>query len=54
MANLLFLKKWNNYYNRRIKTSTNYLSTQYILKENINFNPNDDINTELIINWNHD
>ena len=52
MANLLFLKQWNNYYNRRIKTSTNYLSTQYILKENINFNPNDDIDTELIINWN--
>lgn len=51
MSNLLFLKQWNNYYNRRIKTSTNYLSTQYILKENINFNPNDDINTELIINW---
>lgn len=54
MANLLFLKQWNNYYNRRIKTSTNYLSTPYILKENVNFNPNDDINTELIINWNHD
>lgn len=52
MANLLFLKQWNNYYNRRIKTSTNYLSTPYILKENINFNPNDDINTELVINWN--
>lgn len=52
MSNLLFLKQWNNYYNRRIKTSTNYLSTSYILKEGVNFNPNDDINTELVINWN--
>lgn len=52
MSNLLFLKQWNNYYNRRIKTSTDYISTPYILKENINFNPNDDIDTELIINWN--
>ena len=51
MSNLLFLKQWNNYYNRRINTSTNDLSTSYILKEGVNFNPNDDIDTELVINW---
>ena len=54
MSNLLFLKQWNNYYNRRIKTSTDYLTTSYILKEGVNFNPNDDIDTELIINWNQE
>ena len=51
MANLLFLKNYNNYYNRRIKTDTNFSNYDYEIVQKINFNPNDEIVTEQIINW---
>ncbi len=50
MANLLFLNNYNNYYNRRIKTDTNFSNYVNAIVQNINFNPNDDIDTEQIIN----
>ena len=50
MSNLLFLKNYNNYYNRRIKTDINFSNYDYQILQNINFNPNDDIDTEQIVN----
>lgn len=51
MANLLFLKNYNNYFNRRIKTDTNFSNYNYEILQNTNFNPNDEVITEHIINW---
>lgn len=50
MSNLLFLKNYNNYFNRRIKTDTNFSNYTYEILQNTNFNPNDEIITEHIIN----
>lgn len=57
--NLLILKGYNNYFNRKVKilTSTDaYKSavqetgkTNYLDLKNYNFNPNDEIYTKLII-----
>ena len=49
MSRLRFLKNYNNYYNRMIKIGhyTNY-EDQLVL--NINFNPNDGLYTEQIVN----
>lgn len=53
MSRLRFLKSYNNYYNRIIKTG-NYTSYIDQLLLNINFNPNDDLVTEQIVNWSND
>lgn len=52
MSTLKFLKNYSNYYNRRIirENIDNYESETFT---NINFNPNDDLVTEQIINWNN-
>lgn len=53
----LYLLKFNNYYNRIIKryeTVTEYLSasTHLYTEEQVNFNPNDGVYSEQIINYN--
>lgn len=52
----LYILKFNNYLNRVVKKfNTFYNYEEYILGDpivNINFNPNDGITTEQIINWN--
>lgn len=54
----LYLLKFNNYYNRMVKkfdTLAEYLVTPYYnndVVENVNFNPNDGVDTEQIINSN--
>lgn len=56
MANI-YLLKWNNYYNRKVKSISlseiKDVSFTHLLaaKSNINFNPNDDVNTSLVINY---
>lgn len=50
MAHLLLLKNYNNYFNRRIKTDTNFSNYDHAILQNTNFNPNDEIMTEHIIN----
>lgn len=56
--NLILLKNFNNYYNRKIikyEDSVNYTSRyEYRTLPNINFVPNDGILTEQIINWSED
>lgn len=54
----VILLSYNNYYNRTLKY---YSNTQDYLKyqigntlNNINFNPNDGVQTELVINWTFD
>ena len=53
MATLYFIKEYNNYYNRIIKrNSFEYITENYDYEilDNVNFNPNDDITTEQIVN----
>lgn len=49
MSRLRFLKNYNNYYNRIIKLGsyTSYINQVFY---NINFNPNDGLYTEQIVN----
>ena len=50
----LYLLKYNNFFNRIIKTETSISEYMpYVLGTltNINFNPNDGVDTEQIINW---
>lgn len=58
----LYLLNYNNYYNRIVKQESNltaYLnyaipfSTEKVGIEGVNFNPNDGVDTEQIINWNN-
>ena len=54
----LYFMQYNNYYNRIIKkleTIAEY-SNAYntIVKEGVNFNPNDNVNTQLTVNWDVD
>ena len=54
MAVLKFLNQYNNYYNRIIKYNklvTDFNSYQNKSIGNINFNPNDGLYTEQIVNW---
>ena len=54
MATLYFIKEYNNYYNRIIKrNSFEYITENYDYENlfNINFNPNNNIETEQIVNW---
>ena len=55
MFNTLYLLNFNNYYNREFKkfdTIDEYVTEEYFLYtiEQFNFNPNDHIQTEIIIN----
>ena len=57
--NLLFLKGYNNYFNRILKKEdsiadykaavTTGTLADYVEVKNLNFNPNNDISTELIL-----
>ena len=53
MSKLTFLKEYNNYYNRIVKDNVHENLTGYTKAsfDNINFNPNNDIETKQIINW---
>lgn len=54
MATLVLFKNYNNYFNRRIKNLSyeNMIANyDYETLTNINFNPNDELSTEQIINW---
>ena len=54
MAILCFLKDYNNYSNRIIKRPTSYHDLDgytKVIQKGINFNPNDNVVTEQIINW---
>ena len=55
--NLILLKNYNNYYNRIVKkysTVSDYALnyTNGTVTSVVNWNPNDGVNTEQIINWN--
>jgi hypothetical protein len=53
MATLVLFKNYNNYFNRRIKNLSyeNMIANyDYEILTNINFNPNDELSTEQIIN----
>lgn len=52
MSKLTFLKNYNNYYNRIVKKNAKEDLTNVIKQDfnNINFNPNNDIETTQIIN----
>jgi len=57
MAILCFLKDYNKYFNRIIKRPeiyTDVIDNEKVVFNNINFIPNDGVNTEQIINWNKD
>ena len=53
MSKLTFFKNYNNYYNRIVKDNVHENLTGYTKAsfDNINFNPNNDIETKQIINW---
>lgn len=53
--NLILLKNFNNYYNRKIIKYDDYdkyisMSEESALLEKVNFVPNDGINTDQIVN----
>lgn len=51
--NLLFLKGFNNYYNRQVKrfdTLVEYFDYTYIIKDQVNFSPNDGVSTVVTSN----
>lgn len=54
MSKLTFFKNYNNYYNRIVKNNEKEILDEYtkITLDNTNFNPNDDIYAEHVINWN--
>ena len=47
----LLLCKYNNYYNRIIKKEFTYTEKNYKVIQNVNFNINDGIYTQQVINW---
>lgn len=53
--NLVLLKEFNNYFNRKIIKLDNYTdyttSYTYHTVTGVDFNPNDGVDTEQIINW---
>lgn len=53
MSKLTFLKQYNNYFNRIVKNNKSELLLGYTKQDfnNINFNPNDGLTTEQIVNW---
>ena len=57
MKNLLFLSGFNNYYDRKIKrfeTLEEYLSFEYVIKQNVNFVPADGVQASLTSNISDD
>lgn len=53
----LYLLHYNNFFNRIIKTETSladYLDYSLGSIQNVNFNPNDGVDTEQIVNWSGD
>ena len=55
-VNLLYLS-YNNYFNRIIKKESNladYRKFSCSLKEQVSFNPNDGIETDIMVNWTED
>lgn len=57
MKNLIFLRGFNNYYDRRLKVLTTvaeYLQYNYNLKPAVNFTPGDGVTTSLVSNWGED
>lgn len=56
--NLLFLRNYNNYFNNTLKHYSGTLDGLAAFESrhfsNINFNPNNDVNTSLIVNWDMD
>ena len=53
----LYLLHYNNYFNRIVKTETalaDYLDYSLGSIQNVNFNPNDGVDTEQIVNWSGD
>lgn len=52
---LTLLKNFNNYFNRKIVKFDNYTdytaSYTYSTITNLDFNPNDGVDTEQVINW---
>lgn len=55
LSNLYFLKDYNNYFNRQLKkyeTLQEYLDNEtFQAFSNINFNPNDGVTAEIVMNW---
>lgn len=51
MSKLLYLKDYNNYFNRIVKRDTTFTSYTQVLFVDRNFNPNDDVYTERVENW---
>lgn len=54
MKNIVFLRKYNNYYDRKVKrleTLDEYLAFEYVIKQSINFSPEDGLNTTTTTNW---
>ena len=53
----IYIYKYNNYYNRQVKyeTSLSNYGTAIYIETNVNFNPNDDVNTQQLVgrlnNW---
>ncbi len=53
MSILKYYKNFNNYFNRRvIKSDTLPIGFDVNVENDVNWNPNDDITTEKIVNWN--
>ncbi len=55
---ITLLKNFNNYFNRLIKRYENYIDYSYSFTHksypNLDFNPNDGVSTEQVINWTED
>lgn len=51
MSKLMYIKNYNNYFNRIVKKETTFNNYTTITLTDRNFNPNDDVTTERIENW---
>lgn len=51
MSKLMFIEDYNNYFNKIVKVDTVFTGFTTEEKNNTNFNPNDDVDTEHVINW---
>lgn len=57
MSTLVLFRNYNNYFNRIVKHDVNFSDYMGYTQEEqnlVNFNPNDGVRTEHIINWNND
>lgn len=51
----IYVIKYNNYFNRIVKREsslTDYLTGEYQISTNYSFNPNDDVNGDVVVNFN--